>query len=326
MFILFEIWGIDIYKPLQSNIYIVIKILQILFLLLVGFLALQGSKFIIHKLKEEAVNRMGKFRKVSKGETEKRATTLASLSQKTINIAIFVIISMMILTALGIDIKPILGGVGILGLAVGFGAQNLVRDIISGLFLIFEDQIRVGDVAIINGTGGLVEQVNLRITVLRGLDGTVHIFPNGMITTLSNMTHDYSFYLMDIGVAYKENVDNVIEVIKQLGTEMEADENYGKFILEPMEILGLDKFADSAIIIKARIKTVPIQQWFIGREFNRRMKNRFDELGIEIPFPHMTFYFGDASKPVKVENNTQNLDEKKLMELLEKISKEKKKS
>ena len=203
----------------------------------------------------------------------------------------------MLLKEAGFDIGPILAGAGIVGLAVGFGAQNLVRDVITGIFILLEDQVRVNDVAIINGTGGLVEQINLRTTVLRGLDGTVHVFPNGTITTLSNMTHGFSYYVFDIGVAYKEDTDHVAQVVKQIGDTMMEEDAFKSDILEPVEILGVDRFADSAVIVKARIKTAPIKQWTIGREMNRRIKKKFDELGIEIPFPHMSLYFGEASKP-----------------------------
>jgi len=201
----------------------------------------------------------------------------------------------------GFNIGPILAGAGVVGLAAGFGAQHLVRDVISGLFMLLENQIRVNDVAIINGTGGLVEEINLRTTVLRGLDGTVHIFPNGTIESLSNMTREYSYYLFEIGVAYKEDTDRVVEVVKQLGNEMMQEDEFKADILAPMEVLGVDKFADSAVIIKARIKTVPIRQWAVGREMNRRIKKKFDELGIEIPFPHQTLYFGEASKPFQLQ-------------------------
>ena len=166
--------------------------------------------------------------------------------------------------------------------------------------MLLENQIRVNDVAIINGTGGLVEQINLRTTVLRGIDGTVHIFPNGSIETLANMTHGFSYYVFDMGVAYKEDTDRVSEVLKGIADEMMKEEQFSKIILAPLDILGVDKFADSAVIIKARIKTVPIQQWAVGREMNRRIKKKFDELGIEIPFPHMSLYFGEASKPLQL--------------------------
>jgi small-conductance mechanosensitive channel len=212
----------------------------------------------------------------------------------------------MALRELGFDVGPILAGAGVVGLAVGFGAQNLVRDMITGLFMLIENQVRVSDVAIINGTGGLVEEVNLRTTVLRSLDGTVHVFPNGTINTLSNMTREYSYHVFDLGVAYKEDVDRVMEVITDVGRELEAAEPYSEYIIQPLEILGVDKFGDSEVVIKGRIKTQPIQQWAVGREFNRRIKRRFDEEGIEIPFPHRSLYFGEASAPFRLEAGSRD--------------------
>jgi small-conductance mechanosensitive channel len=230
-------------------------------------------------------------------ESVKRAETLVRLIRQAVYLAIWITITLVILKEIGVDIAPLLAGAGIAGLAIGFGGQNLVRDVISGFFLILENQVRVGDVAIINGTGGLVEKVNFRTIVLRDLAGVVHVFPNGTITTLSNMTQEWSAYVFEIGVAYKENTDQVIKVLEQILTEMRADPTFGALILEEPEILGVDKFADSAVIIKGRIKTKPIRQWMVGREFLRRVKLVFDEKGIEIPFPHQTVYFGEASKP-----------------------------
>lgn len=230
-------------------------------------------------------------------ELEKRAATLGGILRNTSVTVIWVVALIMCLQEAGFNIGPILAGAGVVGLAVGFGAQNLVRDVVTGMFLLLENQIRVNDVAVINGTGGLVEQINLRTTVLRGLDGTVHIFPNGAINTLSNMTHDYSYYVFDVGVAYKEDTDRVSRVLREIADSMMNEKEYRSLILEPLEVLGVDKFADSAVILKARIKTLPIQQWTVGREMNRRIKKKFDELGIEIPFPHTSVYFGEASKP-----------------------------
>jgi small conductance mechanosensitive channel len=176
-----------------------------------------------------------------------------------------------------------------------------VRDVITGFFIILENQIRVGDVAIINGTGGLVEHINFRTTVLRDLSGTVHIFPNGTITTLSNMTNEWSAYVFEIGVAYKENTDTVVEVMREVGNSMQADEKFGALMLAEPEIFGVDKLGDSAVVIKGRIKTRPIRQWDVGREYLRRIKLAFDEKGIEIPFPHRTLYFGEAGKPLDVQ-------------------------
>ncbi|MFH1672968.1 MAG: mechanosensitive ion channel domain-containing protein [Pseudomonadota bacterium] len=293
-----DMWGLRAYEFVASNSAVVQAIIRIPLIALGAMVLFELSKFLVKRLEKEAMDRMLATRKMPELEAEKRAVTFGRIFRKIIGIAIITVTAMMIFAEVGFDIKPILAGAGILGLAVGFGAQNLVRDIISGLFLIVENRIRVNDVAIINGTGGLVEQVNLRTTVLRGLDGVVHVFPNGAINTLSNMTHEFSFYIFDVGVAYKEDVDRVIAVLKELGEEMTQDQEYAPLILEPLEIMGVDQFADSAVVIKARFKTLPIKQWVVGREMNRRIKKRFDELGIEIPFPHRTFYFGEASKPV----------------------------
>jgi small-conductance mechanosensitive channel len=225
-------------------------------------------------------------------EMQKRADTLASLVRYALNITILVVASVMILEQFGIDIGPIIAAAGIVGLAVSFGAQHLVQDLICGFFILLEDQIRVGDVVEINGKGGLVEQVSMRMTTLRDLSGNVHFIRNGLINVVTNMTKEYSYYVFDVGVAYRENIEQVIEVLKQIDEGLRGDDAFKDDILAPLEILGLDKFADSAIIVKARIKTKPIQQWRIGREFNFRMKKKFDEMNIEIPFPHITVYMG----------------------------------
>ncbi|HSJ48737.1 MAG TPA: mechanosensitive ion channel family protein, partial [Gammaproteobacteria bacterium] len=158
--------------------------------------------------------------------------------------------------------------------------------------------VRIGDVAVVNGTGGLVEQINFRTLVLRDLSGVVHIFPNGTITTLANLTKQWSAYVFDIGVAYKEDTDRVVEILKQVGTELRADEHFGPLMVDDVEVFGVDRFADSAVMIKGRLRTLPIKQWEVGRQFLRRVKQAFDREGVEIPFPHRSLYFGEASKPV----------------------------
>jgi small-conductance mechanosensitive channel len=244
-------------------------------------------------------------------ELEKRAATIGGILRKTVAVVIWVVAVIMILKEFSFDIAPILAGAGVIGLAVGFGAQNLVRDVISGLFMLLENQISVNDVAIINGTGGLVEEVNLRTTVLRGLDGTVHIFQNGVITSLSNMTHQYSYYVFDVGVAYKEDTDRVVQVLREIAADLQQDPAFGRFILEPLDVLGVDRFDDSAVVIKVRLKTVPIQQWTVGREMNRRIKKRFDAEKIEIPFPHRSLYFGEASLPFRLQMDGTTREELK---------------
>lgn len=230
-------------------------------------------------------------------EASKRAETLVRLLRQGVIIMLWLVALLVILNELGFSVGPILASAGVVGLAVGFGAQNLVRDVISGFFLILENQVRVGDVAVVNGTGGLVEEINFRTLVLRDLAGLVHIFPNGTITTLSNVTKEWSAYVFDIGVAYKEDTDRVVGVMRQVADELKQDAHHGRQILDDIEIFGVDRLADSAVVIKGRIKTRPSKQWEVGREFLRRIKFAFDREGIEIPFPHRSLYFGSDSAP-----------------------------
>lgn len=225
-------------------------------------------------------------------ESKKRAHTLSSVIRNLLNVVVWVIALMTILGQLGIEIGPLLAAAGIVGIAIGFAGQSIVKDVINGFFILLWDQIRVGDVVQTAGKGGLVENINLKMTILRDLAGNVHFIPNGNIDVVTNMTKDYSRYVLDIGVAYREDVDEVMEVVKEIDEELRKDLQFKQDILEPVEILGLDKFADSAIVIKARIKTKPIRQWAVGREFNRRLKKKFDQRNIEIPFPHTTLYLG----------------------------------
>ncbi|MDL1972118.1 MAG: mechanosensitive ion channel family protein [Deltaproteobacteria bacterium] len=309
-------------KNMLSYLPYVFNIMRIPIIIVGAFMAIRILNAIIERFEKKISDHIkAKEKAMLPIEIEKRVQTVGNLLKKVIFVSVWLVAAMMVIKELGFDVKPILAGAGIIGLAVSFGAQNLVRDIISGLFIIIENQIRVGDVAIINGTGGLVEAINLRTTVLRGLDGTVHIFPNGTINTLSNMTHEYSYYVFDIGVAYKEDVDRVMEILKEIGNEIMQDEYYRSLIIEPLEIWGVDKFADSAVIIKARIKTLPIKQWEVGREINRRIKKRFDEEGIEIPFPHHSLYAGEASKPFRIK--IEGLDREELKNLIREVLEEK---
>jgi small conductance mechanosensitive channel len=233
-------------------------------------------------------------------EQAKRAATLTHVVRDVTVVAATCVAAMMVLAELGVDLKPILAAAGIGGLAIGFGAQSVVKDVISGFFLLLENQVRVGDVVSIGGTGGLVEAITLRTLVLRDLAGNVHIIPHGAVDRLTNMTKDYSRYVFDVGVAYREDPDEVMGILREVGAELQGDPEFGPDILESLEILGVDSFADSAVIIKCRIMTRPIQQWRVGREMNRRIKKAFDKHGIEIPFPHRTLYWGvnrDGSAP-----------------------------
>jgi small-conductance mechanosensitive channel len=237
-------------------------------------------------------------------EAEKRAKTLTSVIQNFLVILVLVVAAITIIGQLGIEIAPLIATAGIAGVAIGFAAQSLIKDIINGFFLLLWDQIRVGDYVQISDKSGLVEMINLKMTVLRDFNGNVHYIPNGSIDVVTNMTKDFSRYLFEIGVAYREDVDEVIGVIKDVDKGLRKDPDFKEDILEPIEIFGLDKFADSALIIKARTKTKPLKQWRVAREFNRRLKKRFDEASIEIPFPHRTLYIGQDKRgdaaPLKI--------------------------
>jgi small conductance mechanosensitive channel len=261
--------------------------LRILLVVVITLVAIKIARMLASRLSSS----LGK--QLDDEESRKRVKTLTSVVRNLLTVVILLVACMIVLGELGVEIGPILAAAGIVGLAVGFGAQSLVKDVINGFFILLNDQIRVGDVVNIGNKGGVVEKVNLRMTVLRDLSGNVHFIPNGTIDVVTNMTKDYSRYVFDIGVAYREDVDEVITVIREVDEDLRKDAEFGPDIIEPMEILGLDEFADSAVIIKARTTTKPIKQWRVAREFNRRLKKRFDEKNIEIPFPHVTLYVGE---------------------------------
>jgi len=274
--------------------------LRVTLILVVAWVGIKILKNFLQRLEKRLLDK-SLVKGEPPSESQKRIETIVRLLKQASLIFLWLTASLVLLKEFGVEIGPIIASAGVVGLAVGFGAQNLVRDVISGFFIILENQMRVGDVAIINGTGGLVEKINFRTTVLRDLGGVVHIFPNGTISTLSNLTNEWSASVFEIGVAYKENTDQVIEIMQQVGQTMLNDESFGPLMLAAPEIFGVDKFADSAVIIKGRIKTKPIRQWEVGREFLRRIKFAFDEHNIEIPFPHRSLYFGENSKPFKYE-------------------------
>jgi len=260
--------------------------LRILLILVATFVLLKIATAATEKLRSAISRKEGDI------EFEKRSGTLSGVVHWILRVVIMGVATFMLLAEFGVNLGPVLAAAGVVGLAVGFGAQNLVQDFIGGFFLLLEDQVRVGDVVNIGDKGGLVEKVTLRMVILRDFSGAVHFIRNGKIDVITNLTKDYSNYVFNLGVAYRENVDDVIKVLKGVDEEMRQDEAFKNDILAPLEVAGLDSFADSAVVIKARVKTKPIQQWRVGREYNRRIKIKFDELGIEIPFPHQTIYFG----------------------------------
>ncbi|HXU89124.1 MAG TPA: mechanosensitive ion channel family protein, partial [Methylomirabilota bacterium] len=269
---------------------------RILLALVAGYIAVRFLRAAMRRL-EDVLIRAGEKTELAPGATRKRVTTLTGLLLTLTLVAVWAIVVVICLDQVGLDVTPILAGAGIVGLAVGFGAQNLVRDVISGFFLVLENQVRIGDVAVVNGTGGLVEAITFRTIVLRDLAGVVHVIPNGAITTLANMTKGWSGYVLDVGVAYKEETDRVVDVMREVGDDLRKDPRLGPSILEPIEIFGVDDFKDSEVTIKARLKTAPMRQWDVGREYRRRLKKAFDARGIEIPFPHRSLYMGTASGP-----------------------------
>jgi small conductance mechanosensitive channel len=223
-------------------------------------------------------------------EREDRIRTLTSVFRKVMYFAVIVGGVLMILAELGINMVPLLGGAAAVSVAVGFGAQSLIKDYFNGFMILLENQYGINDVVRIGGVAGLVERVNLRATVLRDLEGTVHFIPHGQATMVSNLTHGWSRVVVDMPVAYKEDVDRVMEVIREIGRELREDPEFGFLMMGDLEMLGLDQFADSAVVVKFIIKTRPLQQWSVKRETLIRIKRKFDELGIEIPFPHRTVY------------------------------------
>lgn len=278
--------------------------LPVLVGLIVGLLiVLRIAKYAIKRLKKTLLIHAEKNEKVDTLEAEKRINTLMGIVWGIVKIILVATIAMMILQKFGVNVAPILASAGIIGLAVGFGAQELVRDVISGFFILLENQVRTGDIVTINGTGGLVEDIQLRTITLRDLSGVVHIFQNGKIDSLSNKTKVWSAAVFEIGVAYKENVQQVMDIMKKTGDQLKLDPEFKDKIIEPIEILGLDQFADSALVIKARIKTKPSMQWMITREYNKRIKMAFDNENIEIPFPHTTIYWGEKIAPLQLDIN-----------------------
>jgi len=283
----------------STKVWLLNHALPIVLIIIVAWIARKVLKIAVSRF-EKSLEQKG----IVPSEQEKRAKTLSGIVSTTISVTIYVVAIMMIITECGVNIGPLLAGAGIVGVAIGFGAQSLVKDLISGFFLLMEDQIRVGDVANIAGIGGLVEAINLRTTRLRDLEGKVHIIPNGAITVATNFTRDWSRALVEIGVAYKENVDNVISVLQEVGEELRNDSAFKEVILEPMTVQGLDSFGDSSVNIRLYFKTLPIKQWEVAREFRKRVKNAFDEKGIEIPFPHRTIYMGEGISTGKLQVET----------------------
>ena len=281
-------WDIDLIGALEAETrtQIVRSTAVIALVVLMGVLVWEVSSSAIAR-KLDGVNPDGTPR-----ETSNRVRTLLPLLRRAILAALLLFCGLIVLSEIGVDIGPLLAGAGVLGLAIGFGSQALVRDIITGLFILIEDTISVGDVVTAGGHTGIVEDLSIRTIKMRDISGAVHVVPFGDVTTVVNMTKDFSYALMDIGVAYREDTDFVSNVIREVAQDIADDPDWGWKLLVPLDMMGVDSLGDSAVVIRCRVKTKPSLQFGVQREFNRRIKKRFDLEGIEIPFPHTTVYFG----------------------------------
>lgn len=217
---------------------------------------------------------------------DKRAQTMGAVLQAAVTAVLWTVAALLVLSEAGINIGPLIAAAGIGGVALGFGAQNLVRDVIAGFFVLFEDQYHVGDVVRIAGVAGRVEKVTLRTTVLRDLNGEAHTVPNGEIAVTTNLTKDFSRYVVDLPVPYDQDVDHVVAMVREVAEELRRDPAYAGSMLGPLEVLGVDSYGESQVVVKVYLETIPGKQWEVGREFRRRVKRSYDEHGISVPYPH----------------------------------------
>ncbi|MBI3140298.1 MAG: mechanosensitive ion channel family protein [Rhodocyclales bacterium] len=264
--------------------------LHILLILILAAVVQRVARRLIRLLREYLSRQQGSH------EDVKRIETLSRVFRYIATVVVSVVAGLLVLGELGIAIAPILGAAGVVGIAVGFGAQSLIKDYFNGFFLLLENQVRQGDVVEAGGKGGLVEEVTLRYMRLRDYDGNVHFVPNGTVSTVTNRSRDYAQSVTDVGVAYQEDVDAVFEVMREVGRDMRADPEFGGRILEDLEIAGVESWGDSAVVLRCRFKVLPLEQWNTRREFLRRLKRAFDERGIEIPYPHLTVYAGQNKR------------------------------
>jgi len=271
------------------------KGIVILAYIIIAYFIYRLVKFFIPKMVARLVKASGKGRH-SKSWFDKRSKTLGNLFTWTFGLLIGAVVLFMVLTELGINITPLLASAGVAGIAIGFGAQNIIKDFLGGLFISLEDQYNTGDVVRIADIAGTVEEVNLRRTVLRDLDGILHTIPNGIITTASNYTRDWSRVKLDMPVAYGEDMEHVFAVINRVGKELAADEYFKTLIKTPPQVLRVQNFGDSGIDIRILGDVRPMMQWEVTGELRKRLKKAFDDEGIEIPWPHIKLYFGESQK------------------------------
>jgi len=262
--------------------------LRIILVVVAGFFGIRAIVYLLNQ-KERLLIGIREPTETIPSSTQKRMKTITNIITAIAKFGIWSVVFVVVLDQMGINITPLITSAGILGIAVGFGAQTLIQDIISGFFMLLENQVRVGDVVLLNGTEGHVEGITFRVITLRDVSGTVHIFRNGSINTVSNMTKDWSAYVIDLCVAYKEDTDRVVDVMQQVAEEIRQEPLYQRKMIAPIEIFGVDSFGALGVMMKARLKTLPNEQWSVGREYRRRLKKAFDLHGIEIPCPRRSF-------------------------------------
>ncbi len=250
---------------------------------------------------------MARLCRATSQDRAQRLETLGLAFRNVLGVVVSLVAGMLILDVLGISVAPILATAGVAGIAIGFGAQSLIKDYFNGFFLLVDDQLRQGDIVQIAGIGGAVEEVTLRYVRLRDYEGNVHFVPNGQIGTVTNRSRDFAFAVIDIGIAYRESVEEAIEAMRAVGREMRADQAFGPSILEDLEIAGVNEWAGSAIVIRCRFKVKAMQQWGVRRGFLQRLKAAFDAHGIEIPYPHLTVYAGEPKQGAAPAFNVRGL-------------------
>jgi small conductance mechanosensitive channel len=287
--IILEIWGVSVSwfltSPLGGDILRRAAVIALTIALMI--LVMKISKAVTEYLVQPRTTPQGII-----NQPNRKFRTMVPLIHTLLKFGIVFGAMIVVLQQLNVAIGPILTGVGIFGLAVGFASQSLIKDVINGLFILFEDSLSVGDIVILRGIGGEVEKVTLRAVTIRDLNGHVHVIPNSTLDLITNMTKVFSRQVIDVGIAYREDIDSVIGILNELSEELQNDPTFGWDMMKPLEIMGVEDFADSAVIIRTRLWTLPGKQWRLGREFRRRMKRVFDERGVEIPFPHRTIYWG----------------------------------
>ncbi len=295
--VVLELWGIDAFSWFASGSLgsrVIEAIVVIGITVLVALMAWELANGAIER-------HLARLSRDGQAARSARLRTLLPMLRTSLIIAIGVLVGLMVLSEVGLNIAPLLASAGVIGIAIGFGSQKLVQDIINGLFLLFENAMQVGDVVSLGGLSGVVENLSVRTIRLRASDGSVHLIPFSSVTTVTNMTRDFGYAVFNIGVAYKEDVDHVIAVLKEIAHEMRKDPEWAPMVRDELEVWGLDQFGASSVIIACRIRTGPSQRWAVSREFNRRVKRRFEELDIEMPYPTQKLVLDQPSPLYRVD-------------------------